>query len=226
LVRKALADKALKAHVLVALPGDPATPLALAGDGERLADSPLLLASALAAARTAENQALTVADLAKKVARGLRQPFTAAVAGRLQAGALPPGVGCLRVKKKPYLFLLADVSAPPPPAPAPAPRAAPPPPPGPAAPAPSPADVGRLLEEAFERLDRQKGSHNLVSLVDLRREVPADRTTFDGELRRLRRAGRFSLSGAEGRHGISPEERDAAIPEDGALLLFLSRRAT
>jgi hypothetical protein len=84
--------------------------------------------------------------------------------------------------------------------------------------------VGRLLEEAFERLDRQKGSHNLVSLVELRREVPVGRPAFDGELQRLRRAGRFSLSGAEGRHGISQEERDAGIPEDGALLLFVSRR--
>jgi hypothetical protein len=43
-------------------------------------------------------------------------------------------------------------------------------------------------------------------------------------LQRLRRAGRYSLSAAEGRHGISAEERDAAIPEDGSLLLFVSRR--
>ena len=40
----------------------------------------------------------------------------------------------------------------------------------------------------------------------------------------LRRGGRFSLSAAEGRHGISDEEREAAIPEDGSLLLFVSRR--
>jgi hypothetical protein len=86
--------------------------------------------------------------------------------------------------------------------------------------------VGPLLEEAFGRIDRAKGSHNLVSLVELRREVPVDRLIFDGALEQLRRAGRFSLTGAEGRHGISPEEREAAIPEDGALLLFVSRRGT
>ena len=30
--------------------------------------------------------------------------------------------------------------------------------------------------------------------------------------------------GAEGRHGLSPEEREAGITEDGALLLYVSRR--
>jgi hypothetical protein len=43
-------------------------------------------------------------------------------------------------------------------------------------------------------------------------------------LQRLRREGRYSLTGAEGRHGISAEERDAGITEDGNLLLFVSRR--
>jgi hypothetical protein len=38
----------------------------------------------------------------------------------------------------------------------------------------------------------------------------------------VRRQGRYSLSAAEGRHGISPEERDAGIIEDGSLLLFAS----
>ena len=42
-------------------------------------------------------------------------------------------------------------------------------------------------------------------------------------LRELRRRGRYSLSAAEGRFGISPTERDAGIMEEGTLLLFVSR---
>jgi hypothetical protein len=41
----------------------------------------------------------------------------------------------------------------------------------------------------------------------------------------LRHQGRYSLSAAEGRHGILPEEHDAGIIEDGSLLLFVSRKA-
>jgi hypothetical protein len=88
-----------------------------------------------------------------------------------------------------------------------------------------PTDGVPSLEEAFERLDRQGGGHNFVSLVDLRRAWPVDRELFEAELRRQRLAGRFSLSAAEGRHGISPEEQDAGILEDGALLLYVSRKS-
>ena len=56
------------------------------------------------------------------------------------------------------------------------------------------------------------------------RRVPVDRETFDGELQRLRREGDYSLSAAEGRHGVTAEEKEAALAEHGALLLFVSRR--
>jgi hypothetical protein len=58
----------------------------------------------------------------------------------------------------------------------------------------------------------------------LRRALPHDRATFDRELRELRRAGRYSLSAAEGRHGIQREEQEAGIREEGSLLLFVSRK--
>jgi hypothetical protein len=86
------------------------------------------------------------------------------------------------------------------------------------------SDFGRLFDEAFARLDQQRGSHNLVSLVKLRQEVPVERMTFDTELHRLRRAGRYTLTTSEARHGISHEEQEAGIVEDGTLLLFVSRK--
>jgi hypothetical protein len=51
-----------------------------------------------------------------------------------------------------------------------------------------------------------------------------DRGAFDSGLQQLRRAGQYTLSNAEGRHGITAEEREAGLVEEGALLLFVSRK--
>src|SRR5205085_6186461 len=126
----------------------------------------------------------------KKLVAPLQQPFAEALARHVAAGRLPPGVGCLRVKKKPHLFFLTDVGVTVPPA---QPPAAPKPPQPATA---TPPDFARLFEQAFDRLDRERGSHNLVSLVALRRALPVGRAAFDAELQRLRRAGRYSRSAA------------------------------
>ncbi len=85
-------------------------------------------------------------------------------------------------------------------------------------------DFAASFTAAFDRIDRERGSHNFVSLVLLRQAVPADRAAFDAGLRELRVAGRFTLSGAEGRHGLTAEEQAAGIREDGSLLLYASRK--
>ncbi|HTU22540.1 MAG TPA: hypothetical protein VMG10_31165 [Gemmataceae bacterium] len=54
--------------------------------------------------------------------------------------------------------------------------------------------------------------------------MPVERAAFDAGLQDLRRARRYTLSAAEGRHGLRAEEQDAGIHEDGSLLLFVSRR--
>jgi transcriptional regulator with XRE-family HTH domain len=93
---------------------------------------------------------------------------------------------------------------------------------GPAAP-----DFAALFATAFDRLDDAAGAHNFTSLVELRQaltEYRVDRSTFDAGLAELRRAGLYTLAGAEGRHGVTDEEMDAGILEDGSLLLYVSRR--
>jgi hypothetical protein len=85
-------------------------------------------------------------------------------------------------------------------------------------------DFADVFFQAFDSLDRQTGSRNFVSLVDLRTAIPGERDAFDRELQRLRRDGLVSLSAAEGRHGISDDERAAAIYEEGSCLLFVSRK--
>ncbi|HEV3256438.1 MAG TPA: hypothetical protein VG013_06105 [Gemmataceae bacterium] len=86
---------------------------------------------------------------------------------------------------------------------------------------PSEADFDR----AFDWLDGRAGGHNCVGLANLRQDLPADRTDFDALVRRLRRASRYRLAAAEGRHGITAEEKAAGILEDGRLLLYVSRKS-
>lgn len=207
-------------------PKDVDAPLALAGDAERLADSPALLEYALRSARTATGHAFAVTALGKKVTADLRQSFLAAVNRRLESGSLPPSVGWVLSRGK-LLFLMADLNggrAPP----VPVPSAKPAPAPAPAAVElrpPAGPDLATRFHEAFTGLDRQNGSHNFVSLAELRKALAVDRAAFDAELHRLRRAGRYSLVDAEGRHTINPEERGAGIEEGGALFLYVSRKS-
>jgi hypothetical protein len=205
--KQALAREPFAGSAVVGVPGRPDSPVMLTADRDRLAAHPLLLETALTVVIKPDNQAVTLADLKKKVAKALQPAFEVAVLSHIERGALPPAVGSLRIKKKLYLYLRTDV-----PGPLPAPFA------------PPVVDFARRFEEAFDQLDAYKGSHNLVSLVDLRRALVMERTAFDARLQELRRAGRYSLSAAEGRHGVTPEERDAGIVEDGTLLLFVSRR--
>jgi hypothetical protein len=206
-LRAAMADKSFKSRVVVALANNLASPLALADGADRLAADARVLELALAATRTADNQAVKLADLKKKLDRKLQPAFDRAVTAAVAAGALPPTVACLRIRKTPYFFLTRDV--------------------GTAAPTSRERegvpDLGARIVAAFDRLDREKGGHNFVSLLALRRAVSADRAAFDAELQLLRLAGRFTLSAAEGRHGLSAEEREAGIVEDGVLMLNMSR---
>jgi hypothetical protein len=216
-IRATMADKTLKARVVVALPNNLESPLAMAEEVPHLAASPLVLQLALASTRTGDNQAVKIADLKKKLDKKVAPVFESAVSAAVAAGTLPPSVGCLRIKKTPYLFLTKDVGIKVREEASPVPSRAPEMVPRP--------EVVPSIEDAFERLDREKGGHNLVSLVALREAVAAARGTFDEELQRLRRSGRITLGAAEGRHGLSAEEREAGIVEEGVLLLFVLRTA-
>ncbi len=210
-VEKALAARSFKPHVLLALPGDPQTPIALSGDVDQLARAPGLLEAVLAQSVTPDNQAVTPADLAKKLGKALRPPFVGAVDASVSASTLPATVGCVRIKAKPYLFRVNEVGA--------RPQA------GLAQPqAPPSIDFPSRFDEAFTEIDQRTGAHNFVSLVDLRRALAVDHSVFDAALHKLRQAGRYTLSGAEGRHGITAEELAAGVQENGALLLYVSRR--
>jgi hypothetical protein len=218
LVKKALGSKLLKPRLItVAKSGD--SPVALIEDTDRLLTSAALVEFALNATRTQDNQAVALKDLPKKVSKALQGPFKQALGNQLARRILPASVGVLAIKKQLHFFFWRDVDGRPLTAPQPAVENPPLQPPS-----SPPSDFAAVFEQAFDRLDRQHGSLNLVSLVDLRQVLNVDRETFDRELRELRRAGRFSLSAAEGRHGLSPEEQAAAIIEGETVLLFAARK--
>jgi len=217
--------KAFSQHAVVAR-ADLQAPVALLEDLPRLAACGMLLEYLLGISRTATNQAASVPELAKKVTGKLQKPFQDAVNRRIEEETLPQGVGWLLVKRSKKLFLLQDLhvgggqreSA----TTAPAQTAAKVE--SPVRPQDDSGEFAQAFDDAFQRLDRQHGAHNFVNLVELRRAVPGTRESFDAELRQLRLAGRYSLSAAEGRHGLSPEEREAAVLEDGTLLLYVSKK--
>jgi hypothetical protein len=232
LVKEATALPPFAGRTLSAAPRDSASPLALTEDRDVLLGSAVLLEYAVIAVRKPDHQAVSLADLKKKVAKPLQAAFETALMARIAAGKRSPTVGWLYVKKKPHLFLFADLNVAPP---SQASGGRKPPDPsavgdgmknqGAYAPrSPVAVDFAAAFGAAFDQLNRQKGSHNIVSLVDLRRAVQVDRAAFNDGLQQLRRAGRYTLSNAEGRHGITAEEREAGLVEEGALLLFVSRK--
>jgi hypothetical protein len=223
LLRKALATELFGNQVapILKIKSDPV--IAFKEDFHQLATSPQFLELVLKTVRTDDTQVYAVKDLKTKVADGLQAPFAAAVNHQIETQTLPTSVAWVVQKKNKLLVLREDVHGGREPGSVPSAQVQ-----RPAAeervPSPPWLDFGLAFDEAFQRLDRQAGSHNFVSLVELRRALPHDRATFDRELRELRRAGRYSLSAAEGRHGIQPEEQEAGIREEGSLLLFVSRK--
>jgi len=214
--------------LVVAARRDLDAPVALIEDMPRLAASPQLLEYALRCVRTASNHAASLAELKRKLTVKLQAPFQEAVQQQMQQATLPPSVGWLLIKSAKKQFLLSDVHQAQPGTrsdgePARPTRDAINPP---LSISPSPhLDFTGAFEDAFSRLDRQAGGYNFVSLADLRPAVPCDRAVFDTGLRELRLAGRYTLSAAEGRHGLTLAEREAGVNEDGTLLLFVSRKA-
>jgi hypothetical protein len=227
LVKKALNKRSFLQQAQPAHAKSPDAPIALAADMDHLASSPLLLEFLLRQARKAATQAFTVSKLKAGAARKVQKPFQEAVNRQTGEGTLPPTAAWISIQGRKQLFLLSDlhtgggkpVPATPPPTAAPAPI-------NQAAPAPAAVDFGAAFDEAFSQLDRDSGGYNFVNLIALRQALPVARETFDRELRQLRQAGRYTLSAAEGRGGISPEERAAGISEEGSLLLFVSRSTT
>jgi hypothetical protein len=246
LLKKAVAIPGLRDQLLVAASRDPQqTLVALAEDRDQLTGDPRILLAAIARMRTDTRHAFTLKELEAKVPKILKAGFAESIRRRIDQDTLPPSVGWIQHGKGPLLFLVTDLHIRPD-------RQSETAPPGAeqvrkemetSAPPlseegerervgreaseirPTPAiDFAAAFDEAFERLDRQAGQHNLVSLAALRDAVPVDRAVFDRELQQLRLAGRYGLSAADGRQRISPEDRLAAIQEEGSCLLFVSRK--
>jgi SPP1 gp7 family putative phage head morphogenesis protein len=72
----------------------------------------------------------------------------------------------------------------------------------------------KYLADKIKTLSRAKGGHNLVHLGDLREAVPEwTDQDFRSVLTAARRAGRVSLSAAEGRHGLTERDHKYGLRE-------------
>ncbi|MCR9116759.1 MAG: hypothetical protein NXI22_07385 [bacterium] len=208
------------------------SPTAFHEDAVRLGESDSLLRFLLRRYRTEQNHLHSVSELSKRITTARRRAvsiaFRTSLQRRIEEDELPADIACLWVKGAVRLFFLQDVF--------------------PASvskrlywsePAddlnaePSVESIARQQEfetafnTAFEKLNRQSGGHNFVSLVDLRAAlVDFDRKRFDAGLLRMRFEGRYSLSSTQSRHGIRGVEREAAIQEEGSMLLHVSRRGS
>jgi hypothetical protein len=229
-LRKAInKPKEFHGKVVVARRGDILSPVALIKDAPKFVESPRVIEYLLRWARTPSNSALSVAQLQLKVSGKLKKPFATSAHRLIDENGLPPGIAWIFVNGTRKLFLMEDLNGGVPitnripqlsenqdgvngPIGSPIPT--------------SPADFSREFDIAFENLNRREGSINFVSLVDLRRALESyPRAIFDHELRNLWSQGQYSLRAAEGRFGVSPEEREAGFLQEGALLLFVSRNS-
>ena len=208
-MNKALAHPTLNGR-LALLNAKTLTPLAL------VEDSGKVLELLLRAQHRPTESAVPIGSLLPKMSERCR-PFIDAINCQIETNSLPPTIGWMWIGNKKQVFFLEDVHR--------ATASVPTPPPvQPPVPHETPVDFPHAFETAFNQIDRQKGAHNFVSLVDLRQVLPLPRDVFDAELRKLRIDGRYTLSGAEGRHGITNEDRAAGIVEHGSLLLYVSRK--
>jgi hypothetical protein len=189
--------------------------VALSEDRESVAGSGTFLESLLRAARNDLQQAFAAKDLVPaklKLDKPTKEAFVSAWTSAAIDSRLPATVGYVLIKGNRHYFLLNDLHASRPPIPQPVPVSA------------SVSSFAGRFKEAFERLDRRRGHLNLVSLVDLRHELAdVPREAFDAGVLQLRRERLFSLSSAEGLDGLRPDEREAAIRDEGDLLLNVSR---
>jgi hypothetical protein len=228
ILRKAIKKtKEFLDKVVVVRRDDLLSPVALADDEPAFVESPQVMEFLLRRARTPTNHVMSIAQLKLKARKSLQKSFSEAANRLLDENRLPPGIAWIFVNRARKLFFLEDVrqgvqssghglrhpgdrdgvS-----------RAG-------GSPAfPGTSDFAIEFDSAFEKLNRREGSMNFVSLVDLRQELSSyPRPVFDAELRKLWSEGRYSLRAAEGRFGISPEEREAGFLQEGTLLLFVSR---
>ncbi len=169
-----------------------------------------LLPHLIADCRTADAHAFPAAKLVAKLSKPLRNEIAVQLAqGEFPVG-LPAGIGYVAAGDR-LFFRVEDV------------KTSSASPTRPTSPTPAP-DFAAAFDAAFTRLDREHGSNNFVSLVDLRAALPAVlREAFDAGLRQLRIDRRFTLTSDERYGGLTPAQQEAAIREEGEFLLHVSR---
>ncbi len=226
--------------------------VALREDVDLLVGSVEFLETALGDCRSDKDQAFTLDEIVKQALakwdKSLTGRFAQLTSEKLASGSTPSTIGWIKKNRKPLLFLMEDIF----PKGAHAcgsqgaaheadrKRQAVEPADGQAAvvsgfstmTTTNASTVSTVVddgfagqfEEAFRRLDRDRGSNNFVWLTDLRRALAEySHQQFDAGLRRLREARRYMLNAGEGHFGVSDEQKKSSIYETGTIYLSVSR---
>lgn len=200
----------------------------LPSDLNAIACSQGLLLNCLRLVTKPGTQLFTIAELAAGLNSRFEEPFKKAWRTSLESDRLPRHVGVLRRRKIAYLFLIDQIAG--------------------YSSLPEagrdnvtnhkpPHDERRPLDvseselpervlSTFDRLDRETGGHNYVTLSALRDAFPeSTRQELDSVVHSLRRAGRITLDSADGRHArLNEADLAAGIVEGGQRLVYVARR--
>ena len=199
-------------------------------DLDVIASSPGLLLQCLKLATKPGTQLFTIAELTAGLASKFGDRSRKAWMGSLESDQLPREVGVLRRRKIAYLLLMdqiprhdalqrpvldhgaknqtshdqreqRDQSA-------------------------AESELSPQILSVFDRLDRDAGGHNYVTLAALRDAFPqTPRQEIDDAIHALRRAKHITLDSADGRHArLSEAEIAAGILESGQRLVYVARR--
>lgn len=201
----------------------------LPDDLDAVACSQELLLNCLTMATKPGTQLFTIAELAAALNAKFDAPFKKSWRTVLESEQLPRQVGVLRRRKLPYLFLINQIAAYSSisePARNTGTNRQPPQERKQLGPSVVESGLVERLLSTFDRLDREAGGHNYVTLAALRNAFPdTARQELDGAVHSLRRTGRITLDSADGRHArLSEAEIAAGIVEDGQRLVYLARR--
>lgn len=202
----------------------------LPDDLDAIACSHGLLLNCLTLVTKPGTQLFTLAELAAGLNSKFEEPFKKAWRSALGSDRLPRQVGVLQRRKIPYLFLIDQVAgyrSISEPARDNGPNHQPPKDERKQRdPSVTESELSERVLSTFDRLDREAGGHNYVTLAALRDALPdTTRQELDSAVHSLRRAGRITLDSADGRHArLNEAELAAGIVEGGQRLVYVARR--
>lgn len=86
-----------------------------------------------------------------------------------------------------------------------------------------PVELTKMGNEVLQAMQKLRDKFNYIDLADIKKALPhLSIPQFHGTMQSLRQVGKIALHVGEGRHGISDEQQQVGIPEEGDLFTHAS----